>query len=92
MSVEVRIPASAPHHALLVPDTAVQHDQAGAFVFVVNGSNVVEKRAVTTAGLFGALRAIPTGLAANDQVVTGGALAISPGVKVQTSAAAQGQS
>ncbi|WP_233835938.1 efflux RND transporter periplasmic adaptor subunit [Paraburkholderia sp. ZP32-5] len=92
MSVVVQIPAGAPHPALLVPDNAIQHDQAGAFVFVVNASNVVEKRAVATAGLFGSLRAIPTGLAANDQVVTGGALAISPGVKVQPSAAAQGQS
>jgi RND family efflux transporter MFP subunit len=92
MSVEVRIPAGAPHHALLVPDTAIQHDQAGAFVLVVNDAGVIEKRAVTTAGLFGPLRAIPNGLDTNDNVVTGGALAISPGVKVQASAATQGQS
>jgi hypothetical protein len=48
---------------------------------------------VTTGGLFGSLRAIASGLGANDQVVTGGALAVSPGVKVQVvAAAAQGHS
>ncbi|HEY4294865.1 MAG TPA: efflux RND transporter periplasmic adaptor subunit [Paraburkholderia sp.] len=92
MSVEVHIPASAPHNALLVPDTALLHGQAGASVLVVNGAGVIERRAVTTGGLFGTQRAITSGLGANDQVVTGGALAVSPGVKVQVVAAAQGQS
>ncbi|NML30117.1 efflux RND transporter periplasmic adaptor subunit [Paraburkholderia antibiotica] len=92
MAVEVRIPAGAPHTTLLVPDSALQHDQAGAFVLVVNEASVIEKRAVTTGGLFGSLRAIPGGLDAHDQVVTGGALAVSLGVKVRVNAAAQGQS
>lgn len=93
MSVQVHIPAGAPHNVLLVPDTALLHEQAGAFVLVVNGAGVIERRAVTTAGLFGPMRAITAGLAATDQVVTGGALAVSPGVKVQVvAAAAQGQS
>jgi RND family efflux transporter MFP subunit len=92
MSVEVHIPASAPHNALLVPDTALLHGQAGASVLVVNGAGVIERRAVTTGGLFGTQRAITSGLGANDQVVTGGALAVSPGVKVQVVAAAQGRS
>lgn len=92
MSVEVHIPAGAPQNVLLVPDTALLHEQAGAFVQVVNGAGVIERRTVTTGGLFGSLRAIASGLGANDQVVTGGALAVSPGVKVQVVAAAQGRS
>ncbi|RKT21281.1 RND family efflux transporter MFP subunit [Paraburkholderia sp. RAU2J] len=93
MSVEVHIPAGAPHDVLLVPDTALLREQAGAFVLVVNGAGVIERRAVTTGGLFGAQRAITAGLDANDRVVTGGALAVSPGVKVQViAAAAQGRS
>jgi RND family efflux transporter MFP subunit len=88
MSVEVHVPASAPHNVLLVPDTALLREQAGAFVLVVNGAGVIERRAVATGGLFGALRAIPAGLDANDRVVTGGALAVAPGVKVQVIAAA----
>jgi RND family efflux transporter MFP subunit len=93
MSVEVHIPAGAPHDVLLVPDTALLREQAGAFVLIVNGAGVIERRTVTAGGLFGALRAITAGLDANDRVVTGGALAVSPGAKVQViAAAAQGRS
>ena len=93
MSVEVHIPAGAPQNVLLVPDTALLRDQAGASVLIVNGAGVIEKRAVVTGGLYGSQRAITSGLTANDQVVTGGALAVAPGAKVQVVAAAvQGQS
>jgi hypothetical protein len=71
----------------------LQQGQAGASVLVVDGAGVIERRAVTTGGLFGPLRAITSGLTATDRVVTGGALAVSPGVKVQAVAAAvQGES
>ncbi|MFM0188341.1 efflux RND transporter periplasmic adaptor subunit [Paraburkholderia nemoris] len=93
MSVEVHIPAGAPQNVLLVPDTALLRDQAGASVLIVNGAGVIEKRAVVTGGLYGSQRAITSGLTANDQVVTAGALAVAPGAKVQVvAAAAQGQS
>ena len=93
MSVEVHIPAGAPQNVLLVPDTALLRDQAGASVLIVNGAGVIEKRAVVTGGLYGSQRAVTSGLTANDQVVTGGALAVAPGAKVQVvAAAAQGQS
>ena len=93
MSVEVHIPAGAPHNVLLVPDTALLRDQVGASVLLVNSAGVIEKRAVVTGGLYGSQRAVTSGLTANDQVVTGGALAVAPGAKVQVvAAAAQGQS
>ncbi|WP_259460768.1 efflux RND transporter periplasmic adaptor subunit [Paraburkholderia sp. BL23I1N1] len=93
MSVEVHIPAGAPHNVLLVPDTALLREQAGASVLVVNSAGVIEKRAVVTGGLYGSQRAVTSGLDANDQVVTGGALAVAPGAKVQVvAAAALGQS
>ena len=93
MSVEVHIPAGAPHNVLLVPDTALLRDQVGASVLLVNSAGVIEKRAVVTGGLYGSQRAVTSGLTANDQVVTSGALAVAPGAKVQVvAAAAQGQS
>ncbi|MFM0075784.1 efflux RND transporter periplasmic adaptor subunit [Paraburkholderia sediminicola] len=93
MSVEVHIPAGAPQNVLLVPDTALLRDQAGASVLLVNSAGMIEKRAVLTGGLYGSQRAVTSGLTANDQVVTGGALAVAPGAKVQVvAAAAQGQS
>ncbi len=93
LSVEVHIPAGPPQTVLLVPDIALLREQAGAFVLTVNSAGVIEKRAVETGALYGALRAIRVGLGASDQVVTGGALAVAPGLKVQTvAAAAQGRS
>ncbi|HEX7932031.1 MAG TPA: efflux RND transporter periplasmic adaptor subunit [Paraburkholderia sp.] len=93
MSVEVHIPASAPQNVLLVPDTALLREQAGASVLTVNAASVIEKRGVATGGLYGSLRAITSGLAASDRVVTGGGLAVAPGIKVQVvDAAAQGRS
>jgi RND family efflux transporter MFP subunit len=93
MSVQVRIPAGAPHNVLLVPDTALVREQAGASVLIVSSAGVIEKRRVTTGALYGSLRAVTEGLAADDQVVTGGALAVAPGAKVQVvSAPAQAQS
>ncbi|MFM0083091.1 efflux RND transporter periplasmic adaptor subunit [Paraburkholderia sediminicola] len=88
MSVEVHIPAGAPQNVLLVPDTALLRDQAGASLLIVNSAGVIEKRAVVTGGLYGSQRAVTSGLTANDQVVTGGALAVAPGAKVQVVAAA----
>lgn len=83
MSVEVHLPAGAPQQALLIPDTAVQRDQAGASVLIVNAGNVVEKRAVVTGGLDHGLRIVTAGLNPHDRVVTSGTLAIAPGAKVQ---------
>jgi RND family efflux transporter MFP subunit len=93
MSVEVHIPVSEPQKVLLVPDTALLREQAGASVLVVNASGVIEKRGVTTGSLYGSLRAIKSGLGPADRVVTGGGLAVAPGIKVQTvDAVAQGRS
>ncbi|MFM0754836.1 efflux RND transporter periplasmic adaptor subunit [Paraburkholderia strydomiana] len=93
MSVEVHIPVSEPQKVLLVPDTALLREQAGASVLVVNAGGVIEKRGVTTGSLYGSLRAIKSGLGPADRVVTGGGLAVAPGIKVQTvDAVAQGRS
>jgi len=93
MSVEVHIPVSEPQKVLLVPETALLREQAGASVLVVNAGGVIEKRGVTTGSLYGSLRAIKSGLGPADRVVTGGGLAVAPGVKVQTvDAVAQGRS
>jgi len=90
MSVTVQIPAGAPQDVLLVPETSIARDQAGTSVMVVNANSTLEKRLIETAGLYGPLRAVTSGIVPSDQVVTGGALSVAPGRKVQT-ASAQGQ-
>lgn len=80
--VRVRVPFDEQKDALLVPDVALGSDQAGRYVLVVNGDNVVEQRKVLTGQLEGNLRVIETGLKPDDRVVTAGLLRAIPGQKV----------
>jgi RND family efflux transporter MFP subunit len=80
--VRVRVPFDEQKDALLVPDVALGSDQAGRYLLVVNGDNVVEQRKVLTGPLEGNLRVIETGLKADDRVVTAGLLRAIPGQKV----------
>src|SRR6266436_4467867 len=80
--VRVRVPFDQEPNALLVPDVALGSDQAGRYVLVVNGENVVEQRKVAVGQLEGDLRVIETGLKGDDRVVIAGLLRAIPGQKV----------
>jgi RND family efflux transporter MFP subunit len=80
--VRVRVPIEQQQAALLVPDVALGSDQAGRYVLVVNGENIVEQRKVQTGPLEGDLRVIESGLKPDDRVVTAGLLRAIPGQKV----------
>jgi RND family efflux transporter MFP subunit len=80
--VRVRVPIGQQQDALLVPDVALGSDQAGRYVLVVNGENVVEQRKVQTGPIEGDLRVIESGLKADDRVVVAGLLRAIPGQKV----------
>src|SRR6202040_3808661 len=80
--VRVRVPLDEQQGALLVPDAALGSDQAGRYVLVVNGDNVVEQRKVQTGPLDGGLRVIESGLKGDDKVVVAGLLRAIPGQKV----------
>jgi RND family efflux transporter MFP subunit len=81
--VRVRVPIDQEQNALFVPDVALGADQAGRYLLVVNGENVVEQRKVRVGPLQeGGLRVIEEGLKADDRVVTAGLLRAIPGQKV----------
>jgi RND family efflux transporter MFP subunit len=80
--VRVRVPFDQQQNALLVPDVALGSDQAGRYVLVVNGDNIVEQRKVRTGAMEGDLRVIESGLKADDRVVIAGLLRAIPGQKV----------
>ncbi|MCK1517682.1 efflux RND transporter periplasmic adaptor subunit [Bradyrhizobium sp. 190] len=80
--VRVRVPIDQEQNALFVPDVALGSDQAGRYLLVVNGENVVEQRKVRVGPLEGELRVIEEGLKADDRVVTAGLLRAIPGQKV----------
>jgi RND family efflux transporter MFP subunit len=77
----VRVPVEE-RAGLLVPEVAIGHDQQGAYVFVVNDKNVVERRGVQTGPAVESLRAIDDGLTGKEWVVVNGLLKAAPGRQV----------
>ncbi|MGR9115267.1 MAG: efflux RND transporter periplasmic adaptor subunit [Gammaproteobacteria bacterium] len=79
----VRIRASRPYAALLLPDRALATDQAQRFVWVLNQNNQVEYRRVVPGAHIGRFRVIEAGLTAQDRVVVDGLQKVRAGVKVE---------
>ena len=83
MFVRIHLPMGrSVQNALLVPDRALQADQGGRYLLVVNPDNVVEQRYVQLGELMGGLRVITSGLKPDDRVVVGELWRASPGTKV----------
>jgi RND family efflux transporter MFP subunit len=82
MFARVRVPASLPYDAVLVPDVAVASEQVRKFVMVVGPDNVATQKYVTLGQLVNNLRVIKDGLSAGDTVIVNGLSRVRPGVKV----------
>jgi len=78
----VRLIASSPYEALLVPDAAIATDQTRKIVFVVKDDNTVEAKQVVPGPLDEGLRVIREGLKADDRVVVDGLQRVRVGAKV----------
>src|SRR6185369_12916300 len=84
----VRLIASAPYEALLLPDTAVATDQSRKIVFVVKDDDTVEAKVVTLGPIDEGLRVIREGLKAEDRVIVDGIQRARVGAKVSPHPAA----
>jgi RND family efflux transporter MFP subunit len=83
MFARVRVPASAPYEALLVPDAAIGTEQARKYVLTVKPDDTAALTYVTLGQLMpGDLRAIKTGLKPDDRVIVNGIMRARPGQKV----------
>jgi membrane fusion protein (multidrug efflux system) len=72
MFVKIRLTLGTLRHAFLVPQAAIQRDNAGAYVYVVGaGDRIVEKR-VELGDQRGADWIVPSGIEAGAQVVVSG--------------------
>ncbi len=78
----LRLEASRPYAAMLVPDTAVMADAARQLVYVVDKGGTLVAKPVQTGAMRGDLRVIRSGLDRADRVVIGGAQRARPGQKV----------
>ena len=85
--VGVSIERSAPRSTLVVPQSAVQLDQAGRYVMVVDDSKKVEVRRITTGAEQGRDVVVTDGLKAGELVVIEGILKVHPGQVVTATVA-----
>jgi len=85
--VQVEIQRGEPRPALLVPQSAVQLDQAGSFVLVVDPANKVEIRRITQGAQQGTAVIAATGLKDGERVIVEGIQKVHPGQVVAASVA-----
>ena len=83
--VGVTVERGAPHSALTVPLSAVQLDQAGRYVLVVDEAKKVELRRVTTGVEQGKDVVVSDGLKEGEQVIIEGIQKVRPGQVVTAS-------
>jgi len=81
--VNVRIAAAEAVAVTLVPQAAIQRDQRGPFVLVVNDQQLVEQRYVETAQTIETAIVIQDGLIPGESVIVEGLQRVRPGVPVQ---------
>ncbi|MDP2411590.1 MAG: efflux RND transporter periplasmic adaptor subunit [Pseudolabrys sp.] len=84
MFARIRVPATPPYKALLIPDVAIGSEQVRKFVLVVDGESTARAKYITLGQLVGNLRVIKDGLAADDRVIVNGMARVRPGQKVNT--------
>ena len=69
--------------APLLPESAVQSDPAGNYVYIVNAKNQVERRAVTVGQVSSAGVAVTSGLNGKERIVASAGAFLNPGQKVK---------
>ncbi|WP_245410304.1 efflux RND transporter periplasmic adaptor subunit [Dichotomicrobium thermohalophilum] len=88
--VTVMLEAGEEQLVLSVPRRAVQRDQEGAFVLVVNSESKVERRRVEVARTTAGRAVIGSGLEQGERVITEGINKVRPGIVVDAAPAAGG--
>lgn len=79
----------AEQQQLVVPDTAVQQDQQGRFVLVVNPQNEVQRRDVRVGRVLDRQRVVLSGLDGSERVIVNGLQRARDGTKVEPVLAGQ---
>ena len=69
--------------APLLPESAVQSDDKGSYVYIVNGKNQVERRNVTVGQVSDAGVAVTGGITGSEKIVTSAGAFLTPGQKVK---------
>lgn len=78
----LRLPGSAEHDAILVPDVAIASDQAKKIVMAVGEDGTVTPKPVTLGPIVDGLRVVRSGIGPEDRIVIDGLQRARPGGKV----------
>jgi len=79
---QLRLYATEPVDALLVPDQSIVTDQVRQVVYVVNADGVIGQKVVQPGQLLNGLRVVREGITADDRIVISGVQRARPGRKV----------
>ncbi|WP_425572448.1 efflux RND transporter periplasmic adaptor subunit [Novipirellula caenicola] len=82
MFARIRIPGSAAHQGVLVPDSAIGTDQSSQYVYIVV-DNVIQRRGVKLGPMVDGLRVVREGLSGSETLVIQGLLQSRPEMTVQ---------
>lgn len=80
--VSVVVESAKPEPALVVPQAAVQEDQGGRYVLIVDGDDTVQVRRIETGDRVGINWAVIAGLSEGERVIYEGIQKVRPGGKV----------
>ena len=89
--VDVRIASQEPTLRTLVPQAAIQRDQRGEFVLVVNQQSMVEQRYIETGHEFETEMIVLGGLQEGEAIIVEGLQQVRPGVSVEAIFATDGR-
>ncbi|KUJ80021.1 efflux RND transporter periplasmic adaptor subunit [Ruegeria profundi] len=87
--LNVRIEALEPTLEVMIPQAALQRDQRGDFVLVVNDQQMVEQRYITTGNTEGTAVIVKDGLREGESVIVEGLQRVRPGVAVDAVVASE---
>ncbi len=87
--VNVQIEALEPTLQVLIPQAALQRDQRGEFVLVVNDKQMVEQRYITTGDTVDSAIIVTDGLREGESVIVEGLQRVRPGVAVDAVVASE---
>lgn len=82
----LRLAATEPYPAMLVPDSAIVTDAARRVVYVVDRQGTVVARPVQLGPLYGNLRVVRSGIGRQDRIIINGVQRARPGQKVKPQA------
>jgi membrane fusion protein (multidrug efflux system) len=82
MYVNLRLTVAVAPNAFLVPQSALQRDAQGAYVYTVGSDETVIEKRVQTVGASGVDWIVSNGLMPGDRIIVAGIQSAHPGAKV----------